>query len=205
MKSISILTLILGLAISLSQAEARTSVEFPLKGYTFINHKEVKIDVAKLNRTLKYAGSEGLPELVIVGKYPEPFWKVLTKRIEAANKISKTELRFVIESGYYYEYPEICYRGMAAEAVEILDAMLGNFLNEEQGVLAVRYGKTKIVKSDFFKTEKALREAYEENDSREVAEYLDFDGKNGDILVMSDLGPQGDGTELYATRIKVCK
>jgi hypothetical protein len=183
-------------------AANKTTLEFDLTGVTYVNNKEVKISVPKLNKTLAQEGLAGLPERIVVSATSQPYHKVLMSRIEAANKVSKTELRFVIDGGFFYEFPEICYRGEASEVPEVLKSLAGTFWNADQGILAFRYGKKKLVEADQFKTDAALKKNYEESDAVDV--WLNYDTDSDAVLLMCDLGPEGDGTELYAIPISPC-
>jgi len=209
----------LGLTLFVSSAFAATTIEFPLTGVTYKHFKtkkpasvEVNIDVPKLNKILKKNGLDGLPTKIVITANSKPYWKVLTKRIDAATELMKKlekddrkELLFTINSGYLYEFPAMCYRGDTKEAVAVFDGMLGGFLTDEQGIQAIRYGKKKDIRSDFFKSDKALDEAYGEMDPEGVAAWKDYDDSSDSILIMSDLGAQGDGTELYSTYIEKCE
>jgi len=205
MKKVAVLALLASTAISMASIAEKTTLEFELQAITYVNNREVKVNIADLNRTLEQRGLSGLPEIVIVSENAKPYWKVLMKRIEDANRVVETQMLFSINSGYLYEYPAVCYRGAISGVVKVIDGMSDNFLTSEQGILAIRYGKTKIIRSDEFKSEKKLRAYYEGNADEEVNAWLDFDEISKSVLVMSNLGPQGDGTELYATKIKPCE
>ncbi len=181
-----------------------TTLEFDLTGVFYKNNRELQIDVPKLNRSLAKKGLDGLPEKIVVGKNAKAYGKLLLNRIEAANKGATEELRFVIDNGYLYEYPPICYRGDATDVPAIMNGMLDTFLNSEQGILALRYGKETIIHDDRFKSKASLNEAFE-GGNNETKAWLNFDQHSRSVLVMSDLGPQGDGTELYTTYIKPCR
>jgi len=193
-------------ALSATQAfAAKTTVEFELNLYKYVKNKEVKVAIPALNKKLKKAGLDGLPEVVVVSENAKAYWNILMKRLEAAQVTSEEQIHSYIDNTYYYEYPELCYRGKMSEVVKVLDGMNGNFLTNEQGIHAYRYGKKKDIRSDIFKTEKSIREVYDEQRPEDVEEYLAYDEKSDAVLVVSDLGAQGDGTELYLTYIKPCK
>ena len=136
---------------------------------------------------------------------PTAYQKTLRENLENAKAIIPQEIFSPILSGYYYEYPEMCYRGQPNEATRILQSMLGNFLTPEQGMIAIRYGKTiKILWNDF-ESDPEVRQNYIENGNEDLLQaWDDYDKNSDDIVVLSDLGPQGDGTELYRTEIKRC-
>ncbi len=156
----------------------------------YLNDKRVNFNIAKLNAELKAAGLEGLPERVVVTKNPLPFWKVLSRRLEALEKFKGKDVWFAINRGYLHEYPAICYRGAASDVVGIIDAMNDNFLHTDQGLLAFRQGNTLDVRDERFESRKAFDEAYEHEDySAEKKAFFGYDKKSDAVLVMSDLGP----------------
>ena len=182
-----------------------TTIEFPFAAYTFVNNKEVKLTAAKLNAKLKESDLDGVPATIIVKPGVEKYWRVIMKRLEAGNKVLPTEVRSALESGYLYEFPKMCYRGDVNGVPILIKAMLNNFLNADQGVLAIKYGAKKIVRSDEFKSEAALRKYHDGSNAGEIKAWLSYAEDSDKVLIMSNLGPQGDGTELYATYIAPCK
>ena len=187
-------------------ATVKSSIEFNMTAEYYLNNELKKIDIPALNTSLKEKGLEELPEKVIVSADPASYQKVLSDRLENAKAIIPQEIYSPILSGYYNEYPEICYRGKAKKASKILSSMLGNFLNGDQGVIAVRYGKTVEVLWHEFKDDPEIRQNYSDNGYDDLLNDWDNYDKNSDtIVVLSDLGPQGDGTELYSTEVKRCQ
>ncbi len=180
-----------------------TTLEFDVTGVYYIKNRQHKIDVEKFNASLKKLNLDGIPQRAVVNERAGPFGKLLINRIEAAEKALGQEYHFVIEYGYFYEFPTICYRGQNSDVPAILEAMTGTFLSDEQGILAIRYKDKTLITDDNFSSAAKLNEAYEGgNDETEI--WLNYDKRKDDVLVMSNLGPQGDGTELYATFIKAC-
>ena len=115
-------------------AAEKTTVEFKLTAETYDKEGDaVKINIKKLNKDLKAKGLDGVPEVVVVSEGAAAYNKVMMKRIEAAAVLFPKRISTPIDSGYYYEYSEMCYRGKASEVPAVLNAMLGNFLTDEQG------------------------------------------------------------------------
>jgi hypothetical protein len=198
--------LILSIVIStFAFAADKTTIEFELIATTIKKNKEVKVNITTLNNKLKKKGLDGLPHTIVVNSQSKPYWNKLKARIDAAQTVSQTKLYFAIDNGYFYQYPTLCYRGEISGVVDVIDGMQNGFMTNEQGILAIRYGDTEIKRSDEFKSEETLKEYYGEDREDEIAEWNDFDTKSDDVLVMSNLGPQGDGTDLYATTISPCK
>lgn len=180
-----------------------TTLRFDNVGVYYQNNKEYKIDIQALNKSLKKAGLAGLPERIVVSPNAAPYGHLLLKRIEAAEKAMNEDYHFVIENGYLYEYPSICYRGDVADVPKIIDSMTGTFLSDEQGILAMRYQEKTIIRDDRFKSESDLKEAFD-GGNHETETWLNYDIDSKDLLLMSDLGAQGDTTELYARVIRPC-
>ncbi len=183
----------------------KTSLNFAFEGVTYVNNKEVKVSISKLNKKLNDAGLDGIPEQFSVSGSAKPFWRVIVKRIEAANELLGVKIHTPIESGYFHEYPPICYKGSISGVPAMIHSMLGSFLTDEQEVMALRYGKKKIINSNDFKTDEELVKVHQVNNKKEVRAWLNYDESSVNVLVMSNLGAQGDGTELYATVIKPCE
>ena len=205
------MNLLLALSLCLTAFARETTLEFDLTGKVFVNHNRVlNLKIANVNKRLHAKGIDGLPERLAVTKNAAAYWRILMDRIEAGNKAQayKTEMHFDINSGYFYEFPAICYRGKTEDVSVIIDAMMkDNFLNSEQGLLAMRWGTHKDVRSDQFKSDEGLREYYQQwgdENENEIKSWVKYNTKSENVLIMSDLGPQGDGTELYATVIKPC-
>ncbi len=185
-------------------AASATTIEFDLTGVYYKWHREYQINIKTLNAALKKEGLDGLPERVVVGENASRYGRLLINRINAAEKALVQEYSFVIEYGYFYEFPKMCYRGSNSDVPKILEAMTGTFLNNEQGVLAIRYKNKTFISDENFNSEEKLNEAYEGGND-ETKAWLNYDQRSNKVLVMSNLGPQGDGLELYATVIEECE
>jgi hypothetical protein len=214
---IAILALFAGMAIpafAAREEEPKSELVFPLVlTYWHTPNEEKAIKVASLNRKLNAAGLDGLPETIEIGKTPARYWNVIMKRIEKADEQKffgldvrgdVKEIQTVMRGGYLFEYPEICYRGKTADVPTIIKAMNDNFLHTDQGVLGFRYGSKKIVDDDRLASKEAQEEAWGEENEFERGEWNDYDTSSDTVLVLTDLGPQGDGLELYSTKIARC-
>ncbi|MBI1859865.1 MAG: hypothetical protein HYR96_02980 [Deltaproteobacteria bacterium] len=201
--------LLLALFLCVGASARETTVEFNLTGVTFVRkNRELPLKMVNVNKKLKKKGLDGLPSWLAVNKNAIAYWKILMKRVEDANKagIYKSELLFTIDHGYFYQYPPMCYRGKIEEVVPVIDGMMkDNFLTSEQGIFAIRWGSQTDIRDDSFKSEKAINEYFDGMNEEEIAEWVNFDKRSKNVLVMSNLGPQGDGTDLYATTIKPCR
>lgn len=140
---------------------------------------------------------------------------------------AKTELRFKplsaedIANGYGQDLDELqdlCYVGEASGVEAAIDAEIEkDTINYWSTVLAIRYGTAKkIVDTDIF-AEDAKGKLIEIQDGEPLdldseyghpailKQWNAFNTKSKDVLVLSNIGMQGDGTEMYATVIPPCK
>ena len=114
---------------------------------------------------------------------------------------------------YLYEFPTMCYRGQAKDVPALIDEMMSSDespLHRDQGIQAIRFEDTMLIftAGQFYATtqEEDIADDYRVNQEEEIKEWESYDTyRNKDVLILSDLGPQGDGTELYLTVIKPCK
>lgn len=133
-----------------------------------------------------------------------------------AFSVDKTVLEYkkkgVEPQTYLHEMPKICYRGKAKDVPGLIEEMMKDeesVLNQDQTVLAIRFGQVQIIywTEDFFATtsnDETKKFHLEENkETTQLWEKYSLESKN--VLILSNLGPQGDGTELYATVIAPCK
>ncbi len=217
MKIQSLIPLLLIAGIFSSQAEAapQTTLEFPL----IVVDEYSDFNLKSLNKELKEKGLSGLPEIIkLTQKGQRAYFRVLMKRIAAAREagILSEDDQFVIESGYLYEYPQICFRGDIDDVAGIIDAMhtvpedesYRAFIEPDSGILGVSWGAKRALFSDYLKNEDAVKDYYGVEDGGEipevVLELLEW-FKKDQVFVVTDLGPQGDGTEAYDTVIKACR
>ncbi len=188
----------------LSFAAEKTTIEFQLRGEEYIQNSSKEFPIKFLNKELKAKGLPEFPDVVVFGKTDVPYQKKLMKDFEKANKALKREIQPNIDNKYFYELPTIRYRGNTSEVMGVIKALLGSVLHPEQGIQAARFGKTKIIyyKDQFFGNNAEIRKGLEENGQGKTMKIWDnYDTKSDTVLIMSDYGPQGDGTELTATQI----
>lgn len=209
-----------GLAISVSSwatraakstgCERKTYIEFPVRGYYWFKDegdewaKEKYVDLSDVNAKLKAAGLEEIPATLSLGLDSAPLHDELLKRAEAAAKLlGVDELHMNFDRTYLYEAPTMTYRGRAAGVMRVINALRGTFFHGDQGIYAYRHGVTvRIIDPQNFggREESEIREAREENGG-ELDEWFAYDPKSG-VMILSNLGPQGDGLEMYVTVIQ---
>jgi len=188
-------------------------INLPVRGYYFENNKEVVINIPKLNKELQKLGLAGIPEVVTLGKNPAAFYKVIEKRVIAANEALNREMIFnVADNGYseghLYQWENACYIGDITAIPALIESLLGNFVYEDDGILAIGAGSTKVIKDEAFKSRDGLKERFQgeyETNLKEINAWLGYKKTDKTAIVMSDLGQNGDGTELYLTKIPACK
>ena len=102
----------------------------------------------------------------------------------------------------------LCYRDDISGIPDLIEKLRGNFLHREEGILAIGTGRTRSIYDEAFKSRQGLKERFEgeyETNIENINKWLNYSPKSKTALVMSDYGPQGDGTELEATEIPPCK
>jgi hypothetical protein len=205
------LSLLLASAFISTGALAKTTIEFPLKGDVKINGKfNNNILLSSLNKKLSKAGLPGFPDVAVFGKNDVPYAKKLRKMTDNAEKALGVEFNNVSPIGYsYFHNVEMCYRGDINEVKQVIDALYGPVFLEDQGLQAIRYGSKKYVyemyKDDFFENNAEVLESDLENNPAEVKAWKAHKSTSKNVLLLTDLGPQGDGVELNLSVIKPCK
>ncbi|MDA8792402.1 hypothetical protein N9N67_04105 [Bacteriovoracaceae bacterium] len=116
---------------------------------------------------------------------------------------------------YLFEMPTMCYEGPKEELIAKLFQLKEggeSLLHRDQGIQAIKLGNYEInyygdqffgytpVNPDYAESFEELRYYYK----KEISQWEKYDQDSNDLFIFSDLGPQGDGTELYATIIKPC-
>lgn len=201
------LSIALALLLS-SLGLSATKIEIPLEGHYYVNHREVKVNIKKLNKELSRLGLDGLPEVLVIGSNPKAFHKIIEKRVEAANEALNRDMNFnVVHDGYIFRM-QLCYRGNITDVPDLIAAMRGNFLHPDQGILAIGAGQRKVVNDEAFHSREGLKVRFDseyEPNLPTINQWLGYKATSKKALVMSDYGPQGDGTELEATEIPPCQ
>lgn len=191
---------------------AVTKIELKIGAYEFANRSIKRVDIAMLNKALKDKGLDGIPEVAEIGSNPKAFWKLLDNRLKAANSALGRDIHFDhyddrYGGGHIYDM-ELCYKGPLEGVPEQVERMRGNFMNDEESVLAMAAGSKKIIIDDAFKSRQGLKDRFEDEYTTNLAEinsWLNYPRTSNKALIMSDYGVQGDGTELRATEVPACK
>jgi len=146
------------------------------------------------------------------GKNPEAYAKLLEKRVDAANEKLGREMHFNFYnqgSGETYIFKmTLCYRGDISGIPGLIEKLRGNFLHPEEGILAIGAGQKKAVYDKAFKSRNGLKERFGdeyETNITNINKWLNYSSGSKTALVVSDYGPQGDGTELEVTEIPSCE
>ncbi len=219
MKKVLGLVVFLAFVSQIAHSAQETKLEFKLKGTYYVKRLEKfkKVNLKALNKKLislhpaELPENVELPEKIQVGKNAKLYWDILVKRIEAANQVVSDKMWFnITDDRDLREYSPICYRGKSSDVPAILKSFQngsnGNFMRGDAGLLAIRYGETiEIYHNDeVFNSEEKLKELYAADNADEVNDWLRYDKSSDVVLVMTDFGGQGDGTELISTFIEKC-
>lgn len=184
-----------------SRAGGTTQIEFPLTVTELIAHKVVAVPMSSLNLDLSAHQMEKFPERAVFGKKDRALAKAIQERLDNVGKTLQRKLYLYSYGtlGYYLHHvPQpFCYRGKASEVLTVIRALMGVVFNENEGFLGVRYGKTKK-----FLTHE---QDFGQRSDQEAAVWDNYDTTSNAVLLMSDLGPEGDGTELYSLLIPSCQ
>jgi hypothetical protein len=190
---------------------ARTFLKYEVGGHYFNKKdKKIPINLVDVNRKLKQLGLTEFPKEVTLGLKSAGEWKTrYAKSIEALRDILGATPHLNIDGLYLYEAPEICYHGSATAVPELIVKLGHTFFHGGQGILAYRVGNVRKALSEdeygFSSDYARTRKNYEENGYEGlVDEFMQNEPGSRDVLVYSNIGAQGDGTELYSTRIKPC-
>ncbi len=202
------LTALLSSGIAQAKPE-KTSVEFDVTAEIVVNGDFKAISIEAVNEKLKVNGIPALPTRVSLNLYSKESFAAVQKVLEAARKLYNDDLWVSIDnertSNYIQDAKNICYRGNPKFVYDVIEKAMGNYITDSQGLLAYRVGKVKKPFMDEFKTAKALRELHGEDNPEEVDAWNNYDKSSNTFLLMADIGPQGNGTQLSAVYIPVCK
>ncbi len=198
---------------ALAASPMRTTIEFKLMGEEFLKDDSKNIVLSSLNPALKKKGLPGFATVGVFSKSDQAYWLKLQKQVETSAKALNRDIRLDEGYGLYiHQTPTMCYRGSTNQVPKVIQALMGSVFHQDQGIQAFRFKDKKIIVDQYQFIEvsdaeksKENRENYETNAPDDVKVWDDYDVSSDDVLVMSDLGPQGDGTELNATLIKRCE
>lgn len=188
-------------------AAAQTTIEFKLTGEVHRSQASTKLDVTSVNQQLKKLKSPQFPEVLVWGKNSQRAWEKLIGGLKTANKALKLDIELIAEQGYFYEFPAICYRGKASEVPEVIESLMGTVFHPDQDISAVKFGAVKIVHNPatFFETNSKRMKLLRRANPKDMKKWFSYSRGSSSVLVLSDFGPQGDGSELIATEISRCK
>ncbi len=206
---------ILGLVLStLAHSAEKSTIEFVFMAEEYRNNNSIEYPFSDLNPALKKKNLPGFPPVAVFGLKDAPYAKLLKKRVELSAAALKRNIKIRDDGGggmYYHNAPTICYRGKGTDVPAILTALEEAGLFAEDQQMAYKIGtKKKVVFPDQWidgntATNKEMRESYTENNPADVKAWDQYKTTSDTVLWMTSLGPEGDGTELYANEIKRCR
>ncbi len=150
----------------------------------------------------------GLKKIIFIGLGCCLFFANQTKSDSGSKFLFTTEEKYAdVLSPYLYQLESICYIGEMGEVPYSLRALLEEEkLERDQGIVAIRYGQSKVIsfEDEFFETSEEWMEFQMEENPKVVEAWKSYDTSSKEVLVISNLGPEGDGTELYLTIMPPC-
>jgi hypothetical protein len=194
-----------------SEIARRTTLTFFLVGQEWDESAEEwkKVPLDSLNAELERAGLKTFNKAITIGAQEGAKFQEILTRIEEANQ----KLNRKIEFDHTWdpsEYEGLCYNGTAAGVSKVVDGLRGSAFSEYMGVQAERWGSRKkihYVPDGSTEAESGwLKYQRDENDHGDtVKAWESFDTRSTAYLMFTDGGQQGDGTELFATKIDRCR
>ncbi|MDH4466471.1 MAG: hypothetical protein QE271_00315 [Bacteriovoracaceae bacterium] len=194
-----------------TQAET-SSIEFTLTGREVINHAYQEIKMASLNPELKKKNLPPFDKKLVFKKdeskkVVQAKIETIVKNLENFNQAFGRKTELYVWNAYFYELPKLCYRGKIEDVKTITEQLMGTLLHPDQGIQGIKYLDKKFITypEEFFENNIDSRANYIDNGYRRaIGAWENFDSKSEKVLILSDYGPQGDGTELTATQISRC-
>jgi len=183
----------------------RTFLKYQVSATYYKKNVELPLPISEINRKLAEAGLDTLPLEVTLGVKSAKDWKKWSALIEKAKVLTDKEFEINIDRKYLHELPVMCYSGSPAAVMELIEKLGGTFFHEDQGYYATRWGREVDNKDpdNFGSTEAETRERFGEHEDV-LEEWFNYNKSSRDVLILSNFGPQGDGTELKLTRIRPC-
>lgn len=164
------------------------------------------IKLTSLNAKLKKAGLPLFPEKVTLTKNDGKVWMKYVEMVETVNKKFNTDLEILPDDNLIRE-STMCYLGTSAGVIKTLAGLTGTMIDEDMGIYGYRIGKKVEITypdNDFLDVPDRREDLTAEN-PREVKMWDNYNTKSSNVLLATNYGPQGDGTEMNITLVKPCK
>lgn len=189
----------------LAQASEPNALQVSLMGREFRSSAWVNIQLTTLNKKLKKQELPQFEKSIVLKKNDGKKYLKILEQVRVANKALGRKIE-MIDHGYFYQLPETCYTGETSAVIDTINGLRDGVFHTDMGISAIRYGKIKVLfyEGQTIDDNAEVRAIHEQNNPEAVAAWDHYKKKSDDVLVLSDFGPQGDGTELTATLIKRC-
>lgn len=163
------------------------------------------IKLTSINSKLKKAGLEQFPATVTLTKNDGKIWMKYVDLVEKANKKLKTELEILPDDNLTWG-STMCYLGSPQGVLKTLEGLTGTMIDEDMGIWGYRIGKkVSFTYPGEFIDNPEYREELMNYNPREIKEWDNYNTKSDAVLLSTNYGPSGDGTEMNNTLIKRCK
>ena len=163
--------------------------------------KDVKLNT--LNSKLERAGLPKFASSVALLKTDGPKYKVILEQLKRANEVLGRKLELP-ENGYFVDFPKLCYSGEVASVNETVEGLRGSLFHEDMGLQGYRYQAKKTLTWPTQFNNRDVQATYRAESPGALKAWKDYDVRSDAVLFLSDFGPEGDGTELYATLVPRC-
>lgn len=200
----SILALSLLSLVSSSAFAAESSLTFSMTAREYIEGSGWQtVYLPSLNTKLAQAGLPGFkPKLTFKANESAKYAKFV-EQVEKAGKKLNREIE-VLDKGYLNSAPTLCYNGKPEDVLKIVQSLTTAF-HEDMGIQGVRYKNKKVfIYDQTFENDEDIRQNYEDNSPEALQAWKKYKTTSDAVLILSDFGPEGDGTELFDTEIKRC-
>lgn len=180
-------------------------VTLTARQYSEVNGWKV-IKLPSLNAKLKKAGLAEFPATVTLTKKDGDVWMKYVDLLETANEKLKAKYEILPDDNLIYG-SAICYNGATAGVLKTIEGLRGSMIHEDMGIYGYRMGKKVKITfpgNDFLDVPE-MREMLTNDNPYEVRTWDNYDTSSDDVLLATNYGQQGDGTEMNVTVIKRCK
>ncbi len=163
------------------------------------------IKLSSLNPQLKKLNLPLFPEAVTLTAKDGKVWEKLVLQVETVSKAIKKELEILPDSNFVWG-SKMCYSGPVADVFKTIEGLTGSMIDEDMGIYGYRIGKKTVFtyEGEFLDSEER-RSEFTDAYPAEVDAWDSYSTTSDTLLLATNYGPSGDGTELNLTYVKKCK
>lgn len=163
------------------------------------------IKLSSLNPQLKKLNLPPFAEKVTLTAKDGKVWEKLKLQVETASKVLKKELE-ILPDGNFVWGATMCYSGPVLDVFKTFKGLTGTMIDSDMGIYGYRIGmKTVFTFEDEFLDNEDRRAEFAENSPTEVKAWDKYNTKSETLLLATNYGPEGDGTELNLMYVTKCK